>query len=186
MADPSGLSGGVCEIFTKPIANESLIEQDTDWDFCHVEIQNKMYIDNMFMGIGYVVFNAIFYLLNSKIKLLHLWIASVCLSAVSAFILPDLTNDLAILISFSLFLLGSGASINVFNVIVVEIFPTHLCGMALSLALLTGRLATFIGANGVGILLETHCRLSIYLVATLIASCVLCGFYLPKKTLDQK
>lgn len=156
-----------------------------DWDNCHVEIQDKMYIDNMFMGIGYLIFNMIFYLLNAKINLLYLWIVSVSISSISAFILPDLTNDLAILVFFSVFLLGSGASINIFNVIVVEIFPTHLCGMALSLALLTGRLATFIGANGLGILLETHCRATIYLVAALVGSSVICGFYLPKKVIKE-
>lgn len=180
-------SKGVCDIFTAPRTLQIHPTNSTisHWDDCSIQVQDKMFLDNMFIGIGYLIANTFYSLFNIKFNLLYIWIISVAVSSLSAFTLPSLTNELAILIFFSLFLIGSGASINIFNVIVVQIFPTHLCGMALSLTLLTGRLATFIGANGLGILLESHCEIAIYGVAALVTLSTICGFYLPKKVIGD-
>lgn len=191
LGTPSTSSGGVCEIFTKPsisglISGTDSLRESFDWSNCHVEVQNKMYFDNMVLGSGYIIANGIYSVLNVKYNLTYIWIGSVTLSAISAFALPNLTEELTILIVFSLFLLGSGASINIFNVIVVQIFPTHLCGMAFSLTLLIGRLSTFISTNVLGILLERNCELTIYGVSTLISIAILCGFYLPKQVIQER
>lgn len=175
-------------MFVKPSIplNDTISELPLDWNNCHVQVQDKMYLDNLVLGCGYIIANGIYSILNVRINLLYVWIGSVTLSCISGFILPGPTNEVAIMIFFSLFLLGSGASINIFNVIVVQIFPVRLCGMAFSLTLLIGRLSTFISTNVLGILLETHCEVTIYGVATLIALSIICGFYLPKEVIKGR
>lgn len=180
-----GIPGGtVCHIFSHPIQSVpkdlALIEV-VDWSGCFVEVQDKIYWDNMAIGVGYLLSNTVFYLFTKKFKLLHILIICMLVSSASAFVLPSLSNEWAILICFTLLLTGASSGIHIFNVLVVEIFPNSLCGMALSLASLAGRAGTFIGANELGVLLESKCEVAIYGIAFLIAACVVCAALLPKK-----
>lgn len=170
----------VCEIFASFADNGTLIE-DSNWAECSVDIQDKMYVDHFVIGLGYLVSNTIFYLFAKKIKLLSILIFSMVISSASAFLLPSLTNQWAILVCFTLLLTGASSGIHIFNILIVEIFPNTLCGMALSIASLAGRAGTFIGANELGLLLESHCEGAIYGIAILIAACVVCVRLLPKK-----
>lgn len=183
LGDSSRSGFGICDNFSKPTAavlNETLGRSE-NWEDCSVQLQDKMYIDNMFIGVGYLVANTLYSLSNMKFNLQYVCIVSMAVSGISAFTLPSLTDERAILVFFSIFLIGSGACINIFIVVMVQIFPFHLCGMALSLTLLTGRLGAFIGANGLGVLLDTHCEVTIYGVATLISLITICAYSLPKK-----
>lgn len=166
---------------TSPIVNNGALTEDTNWAECSVDIQDKMYIDNMVIGLGYLASNTIFYLFSKKIKLVTILIFSMLISSASAFVLPSLTNQWAILVSFTLLLTGASSGIHIFNILIVEIFPNLLCGMALSIASLAGRAGTFIGANELGLLLESNCEVAVYGIAILIASCVVCVRLLPKK-----
>lgn len=171
----------VCHILSAPGNNSHHGPTHDNWDDCQVEVDDRMFIDNAIIGVGYLVSNAFFYFLNSKVKILYIIAASMSACSACAFALPSLTNELAIVICFTIFIIGGGASINMANVLLVEIFPVFICGMALALAQLTGRLSTFIGANAIGLLLETDCELVIYATGGIIAVGVVSLMLLPKK-----
>lgn len=152
-----------------------------EWNECVVQIEDKMYIDNLIIGLGYFISTTIIFICNSRIQMRFLISAAMGLSSFSAFLLPSLSNELLIVICFTVFIIGCGATIVIFNVLVVETFPTFICGMALGLCLLVGRLGTFLGANAFGILLENSCVMTIYGVAIMIGLCVVCVVLLPRK-----
>lgn len=170
--------GRVCDIFSGSANNES--QSEVIWDDCTVDIQDKMYIDNAILGVGYLVAVTTFYYCNSKIRILYLVMSSMTISSVCAFLLPSLSNPVLILICFTLFLVGSGTGITIVNILLVQIFPTYVCAMALSLTLLVGRFGAIVGSNGLGVLLETNCELTVYGVASLIGCGVICAYLLPK------
>lgn len=152
-----------------------------NWDECKVEVREKMFIDNMIVGAGYLLANAFFYFFNTKVRIFYIIVVAMTSASLCCYILPNLTNSAAIVTCFTIFLIGAGASINTANILLVEVFPSHICGMALGLAQLTGRLSTFIGTNLIGVLLETDCEAVIYVTASLIAVGVISLIFIPKK-----
>lgn len=179
----SGNDGArICDIFSSPRHLEIIVVNSTTTEgICVVAIDDKMYIDNLIVGVGYLVANIGFFSTIQRFRISYLIITATAISSISAFLLPSLTDELWIVICFTLFLIGCGASISIFNTLVVAIFPTYICGMALGLVLLTGRGGTVVGSNGLGILLETHCEATIYGVAVLVAAAMVCVILLPKK-----
>lgn len=176
LKDSSG-SVDMCKVFSTPRGSNAT----GDWTECTTEIPDKVYIDNMAIAVGYFVTNTIIYFCHVKFPLRYITIASMSVSCLSAFLLPNITNEWLIVICFVCFVTGSSVGISIFNVVVVEIFPNYLCGMAISLALLTGRIATFIATNGLGILLETHCEVAVYGTGLLLVTAIICLYSLPKK-----
>lgn len=150
-----------------------------NWDECTVNIKDKMYTDNMIIGVGYLFSNAAFHLFSGKIRIVVINAVSMSISCISALLLPSLTNQLAMVICFTVFIIGSGSSIHVISVLVVDIFPACVTGMALAIELLVGRMGTFIGSNGFGVLLETNCEAVMYGTASMIGLAVVCLLLLP-------
>lgn len=173
----------MCDIFQAKANQTNAVSTDEEinWDECTVDIQDKMFIDNLYIGLGYVVINTAFYFFNMRIKILYIIVAAMTVSSASAFLLPSLTDNTLIMIAFTVFIVGSGACISIFNVLVVGIFPTFICGMAISLGILAGRIGSFLGSNGFGVLLENHCELTIYGIGTMIAANLICVLLLPQK-----
>ncbi|XP_073949735.1 uncharacterized protein [Choristoneura fumiferana] len=66
------------------------------------------------------------------------------------------------------------------NAYAVEIFPTHLRGMAVSLALMLGRLGSVLGTNVAGLLINASCETTFYLFGGLLLLCGLMAILLPK------
>ncbi|XP_063822729.1 synaptic vesicle glycoprotein 2C-like [Ostrinia nubilalis] len=74
----------------------------------------------------------------------------------------------------------TGLSIGPINAYSVEIFPTELRGMAVSLSMMLGRLGSISGANIAGAMINTACEPMFYMFAGFIMFCSLCAFLLPK------
>lgn len=177
-------NNNICQVFSPPtIANETVaFEFNTKpKDVCLIGIPEKIFIDNLVMAFGYILANTIMYICHMKIPLLHITIGSMVVSTMSAFLLPNLGNQWMIVLCFVCFIAGSSVGISILNVVLVDIFPSHLCGMAISLALLMGRIASFVALNGLGVLLESYCQVSIYGTGILLIIAVMCLFNMPKK-----
>lgn len=173
-------SAKVCDVLSSGGAHGPVIT-DGNWTECYVHVDDKMFIDNTIVGLAYLVSNAIFYFLNSQVDIKYITGFAMAAASICAFALPSLTTEWIIVVSFTVFLMGGGLSIGLTNVLIIEIFPSSVCGMAVGLAQLFGRLATFIGTNAIGILLETQCEATIYGTATLIGGGVLTLLLLPRK-----
>ncbi|XP_070498292.1 synaptic vesicle glycoprotein 2B-like [Chironomus tepperi] len=90
-------------------------------------------------------------------------------------------------------LLACGLSVNVITGSTLELFPTSLRAMAVSLSLMCGRLGSVFGSLVVGLLLDKYCKYAfLYSGTTLIICCCLI-FFIPnisnrrgKKSCDNK
>ncbi|XP_058813431.1 synaptic vesicle glycoprotein 2B-like [Topomyia yanbarensis] len=76
-------------------------------------------------------------------------------------------------------LLTCGYCINVVNAVTVDLFPTNLRAMAVCISLMFGRLGSVVGANLVGVLLDTHCDLTFWISGISLISCGILSFFIP-------
>lgn len=88
--------------------------------------------------------------------------------------------DLPLLaIWFYLILLTCGFCVSVVNACTVDLFPTNLRAMAVCISLMFGRLGSVVGANIVGILLDSHCELTFWISGVSLIACGLLSFFIP-------
>ncbi|XP_063360173.1 synaptic vesicle glycoprotein 2A-like isoform X2 [Cydia amplana] len=66
------------------------------------------------------------------------------------------------------------------NAYAVEIFPTHLRGMAVSLAIMLGRIGSVVGTNLAGLLINASCESTFYFFGGLLLVCGFMAFLLPR------
>lgn len=64
-------------------------------------------------------------------------------------------------------LLSCGVTVILLNSVTYDLFPTNLRGLAMSVSLMFGRLASLVGGNIAGLLLEKHCS-ALYIVSGMI------------------
>lgn len=181
----SGL--GFCAIFSgKSQASQNENVTTIYSEECNVTVKDKMFIDNAILGVGYLMANTVIYILQTKFKLRHIVILLLSVSCVCGFILPSFTSEVAVLICFTVFLMCAGSCVTTVNIVTVGLFPTFLRGMTLSMTIVLGRVAIVIGVNVMGFLLESHCELTMYLVAGLVAiAALLTAFLLPRKAISE-
>lgn len=179
---------GFCGVFgDKGVAmdNTTINEVLFGEDKCNVQVQEKMFIDNIILGAGYMAANTMIYLLQMKLILRHIVILFLTVSSVSAFMLPNFNSEVAVLVLFTLMLTTSGSCITTINIVTIGLFPTSLSGMTLSMTLVLGRIAIVIGVNVMGFLLEINCQATIYTVGA-ITTCaaLITAFLMPKKAIS--
>lgn len=181
------MMSGFCDIFT-PVATEIVVNETVPIlpSECVVIVKEKMFQDNLILGAGYLLTNTIIYILSLKINLRPIVIGMLAISSVAGFLLPNFTNEYAVVILFTVFLMCSGSCVTTINIVTVSIFPTYLRGMTLSLTIVFGRISILLGVNGMGFLLESGCAPTIYAVAALVAAGSLVGLLLmPKKPIEE-
>nr|BAM18768.1 unknown unsecreted protein [Papilio xuthus] len=72
-----------------------------------------------------------------------------------------------------------GLAIGPVNAYAVEIFPTHLRGMAVSLSMMIGRVGSVFGANVAGAMLNAVCEATFYFFGGFLMFCGLLSFLMP-------
>lgn len=83
------------------------------------------------------------------------------LSTVACILINFVTGYLASVISFSVFS-SSGLAANIVMAVAVNLYPTQYRAMATSFILMCGRIGGVVGANIVGLLLESYCTSIFY------------------------
>ncbi|XP_049277272.1 synaptic vesicle glycoprotein 2B-like [Anopheles funestus] len=88
--------------------------------------------------------------------------------------------DLPLLaIWFYVILLTCGFCISVVNACTVDLFPTNLRAMAVCISLMFGRLGSVVGANIVGLLLDSQCELTFWISGVSLIGCGVLSFFIP-------
>ncbi|XP_004929455.2 putative transporter SVOPL [Bombyx mori] len=115
----------------------------------------------------------------------NLLIIIFCLIGVFCILINYITEDMlfAVLLS-SVPIMGLG--IGPVNAYAVEIFPTQLRGMAVSLSMMLGRTGSVVGTNVAGILLRAACEATFYLFGGLLLVCGGLTLLLPKSREEHK
>jgi VNT family MFS transporter (synaptic vesicle glycoprotein 2) len=78
-----------------------------------------------------------------------------------------------------LVMLLSGLNMSVVNTSTVELFPTTLRAMVVSISMMTGRIGSVIGSNFVGLLIKNYCTYTFIMPAVLMVSGGILSFTIP-------
>lgn len=158
---------GICEIMESThyeALNITARESMTD---CNVVLNEEMFTNNMVLGMIYTISFILLGLGLNKISLKRTLTTMLCLGTTCAVLIQHITNGTLLLGVFCLFIIFCGVSVPLVNATAVELFPTHLRGMAISVAILVGRMGTVSGANSIGFLLDMDCGSTFYGTAVL-------------------
>lgn len=129
---------------------------------CVAVVHNEMYYNNMYLGTAYVTAFLLLALGLNKISLKNTLTGMLAVGVISGVCIQHITNDILLVITFCLFIVSGGVSIPLVNATAVDLFPTNLRGMAISVSILIGRIGTFAGANTIGFFLDMNCGFTFY------------------------
>jgi VNT family MFS transporter (synaptic vesicle glycoprotein 2) len=87
------------------------------------------------------------------------------IASISLVLLNFVTDKVAIDILFIVLLTLPGICVAVINLIMVDIIPTYLCGMAVCLVMTAGRIGSIVSSSVVGIMLQWNCTVTFSLYA---------------------
>lgn len=76
-------------------------------------------------------------------------------------------------------LLASGVTVILLNTVTYDLFPTNLRALALSVSLMFGRLASLLGGNIAGLLLERHCSVLYNFSGAILVCTGVLTFFIP-------
>ncbi|XP_063216929.1 synaptic vesicle glycoprotein 2B-like isoform X2 [Bacillus rossius redtenbacheri] len=117
---------------------------------------------------------AVHFISRKSFTLLLVVVAAACGLGLDFVNMPSLVTALACVMVSVLFI-----GVSVVSSFVVDVFPTHLRGMAMSLGLMAGRIGTVSGNMILGALLEHYCDVVFYFIAAICLGCALPTFLLP-------
>ncbi|KAJ8965416.1 hypothetical protein NQ314_004169 [Rhamnusium bicolor] len=156
----SGKTGvTICEA----LSFNSTVQEDTAT--CNNVVNDRVFILNIIIGVYYLVAYSTWFVLIKALRTRNFFITCMGISAIGTAVLCYLSDRILIDIIFITTLVLPGISITIINVWVVEIFPTHICGMALCTVLTVGRLGSVVSSSVVGIMLEWSCITTFMLYA---------------------
>ncbi|ALC46845.1 CG31103, partial [Drosophila busckii] len=178
-------SSTVCEILDNSFKNSSNTNATNDNELCSSVITEKTYIDNMIVGVAFLIGFAIQGAILNPLGRKNVLLGALILSTLSGILLHFITNTTIVLILFCLYILLPGLSISIMIGAVVDLVPTHLRyfhelvhkrkvinvnayrGKAVSLCMSLGRLGIIAGTNIIAVMLQPYCN-STFALLTII------------------
>ncbi|XP_069703386.1 synaptic vesicle glycoprotein 2B-like isoform X2 [Periplaneta americana] len=164
----------------KVIINESLILVDEPC--VPVQIGDSMYIYSMIVGFTTSVFNlsasSVINCIGKK-KILVLGYALNCFCVIGMY----WCNSMEVLLVVASLFIGSGSmSSNALMSVVVDLFPTSLRTMAVSITMMTGRIGALTGNITFPVFLGISCAMPFFLIGAISLVCSVLTFLLPRTT----
>ncbi|XP_070062832.1 synaptic vesicle glycoprotein 2C isoform X2 [Drosophila virilis] len=167
----------VCQIL-----DSSYVEQNSSTNstvICSDAISTKTYIDNMIVGIAFLLGFSIQGTLLNPLGRKNVLMAALVFSIASGILLHFVSNPIAVLVLFCLYILLPGLSISIMLGAVVDLVPTNLRGKAVSLCMSLGRLGTIAATNLIGVMLHPYCNTTFALFTFILFVCIVIVFRLP-------
>ncbi|KAM3963683.1 synaptic vesicle glycoprotein 2B [Aphomia sociella] len=154
-------------------------DEVTDESVCDDTITNLTFVISSVSNISCALIALVVSMLVKLMGKKALLIAMFFVIGMFCILINHVTQDMvfaALLSSIPL----SGLGVGPVNAFAVEIFPTHLRGMAVSLAMMIGRIGSVIGTNVAGLMINAVCEATFYSFGGLLLLCGFLAFLLPK------
>lgn len=178
----------ILDISTSVTANETAMTVDTDKDeYCEqVIVDSSMYLNIIIIStcscVAFILGKMFIKLLGNKNLLLICYVvAFMCV-----IIMHWSTSNLMTLILACLFVGLLVVTINLVISVIVNIFPTSLRTMAISLAMMVGRLGALLGNVIFPIMLNIGCIVPIIALAIFLLLCIVLTIFIPKPRVPIK
>ncbi|XP_034112880.1 synaptic vesicle glycoprotein 2B [Drosophila albomicans] len=167
----------VCQVIDASIDQSHL--NVTNSQICNDQISIKSYIDTITYGsaliAGYIVMGFVINRIGRKASIT----GGLSIAAGCAVALIWITDEIAIVVCFCLYLVLPGLCISVLSGAVVDLVPTHLRGKAVCICLMLGRTGSVFGSNIIGVLLESYCTITFGVFSGFVLVCALLTLMLP-------
>ncbi|KAJ8960610.1 hypothetical protein NQ318_013902 [Aromia moschata] len=132
---------------------------------CSTDVDDRVFILNIVIGAFYGLCFAAWGVLDKMLGTKKFYISCMVISAVATALICVVSQKVLIDAFFVSALTISGMCVSIVNCWVVKIFPTHVAGMALCVALTAGRLGSLVSSLVAGVMLEWNCTVTIMLYA---------------------
>uniref|UniRef100_A0A182INB7 Major facilitator superfamily (MFS) profile domain-containing protein n=1 Tax=Anopheles atroparvus TaxID=41427 RepID=A0A182INB7_ANOAO len=147
-------------------------------EVCHQKLDISAYEHSFVLETIYALGFAVIGLIVNAVGRLSILVFIFGVCGISGILIVFI--DLPLLaIWFYLILLTCGFCIGVVNACTVDLFPTNLRAMAVCISLMFGRLGSVVGANIVGVLLDTNCELTFWISGVSLIACGVLSFFIP-------
>ncbi|XP_017143778.1 synaptic vesicle glycoprotein 2B-like [Drosophila miranda] len=167
-------SSTVCEI---------LSEYDTKAEnstlACSDHISSKTYIDNIIVGVAFLIGFSIQGTLINPLGRKNVLLAALIIATFSGICLHFFGNRTAVLVLFCLYILLPGLSISIMLGAIVDLVPTHLRGKAVSFCMSLGRLGIIAATNLMGLTLQPYCNITFAICTFVLFVCVVLVYIIP-------
>ncbi|XP_055843962.1 synaptic vesicle glycoprotein 2A-like [Episyrphus balteatus] len=167
----------ICEVV---YAKHASIYKEDGSMTCQASLEDNTFMYSLVMEILYATgFAVIGVIINRVGKIPILFVVLIFFASCGIASIHVDNPSISVYLYVLLFLAGVG--INVLGAATVELYPTHLRGMAICISLMFGRLGSVVGANIVGLLLAEHCESTFYISTVALILCGFLAFLIPKQ-----
>ncbi|TMW47207.1 hypothetical protein DOY81_007713 [Sarcophaga bullata] len=179
-----GISSTVCELIDESYRKERLnatIQENHDEmnNICDDSISSKTYIDNIILGVAFLIGFAIQGAILNSLGRKNVLLACLAVSALCGLLLYVVTSTTGVLALFCLYILLPGLAVSIMFGASVDLVPTHLRGKVVSLAFTLGRLGVIVNSNLVAAMLEPYCDGVFGIITGAIIVCAGLVYFLP-------
>lgn len=134
-------------------------------DSCNMTIGDDIFIQNIIIGFAYLVGYSAWGVVVNALGNKNFFSICMIVSSIGTVVICLITNKLAIDVLFVVILMLPGITVAVISAIMVNIIPTHLCGMAICISMTAARLGSIVSSSVVGAMLEWNCTVTFMLYA---------------------
>ncbi|KAF6203746.1 hypothetical protein GE061_002080 [Apolygus lucorum] len=143
-------------------------------------IDPSVFTNTLVSGLSLVSGNIVAALLMSRLPRRFMPVFFMFGAAVCVLGLFVVRSSTEYLVATSLFQLFIGTANLVHNALVVDIFPPEVCGRAICMAIMMGRVGAMISNLALGSLLDISCAVPLVMSATFIAAGGFASFFIPR------
>ncbi|XP_037827198.1 synaptic vesicle glycoprotein 2C-like [Lucilia sericata] len=177
-----GNSTTLCEILDESYRRDRLNVTNEEGDIslvCDDTISPKTYINNMIMGLAFLVGFSVQGMLLRPLGRKNVLIGGILIGALCGILFNIITNTTGILILLCLCILLPGLGVSVMCGIIVDLVPTHFRGKAVSLGFTLGRIGTIVATNLFAAMLQPYCAGIFGIITCVLFVCAGIVYYLP-------
>ncbi|XP_052565162.1 putative transporter SVOPL [Culex pipiens pallens] len=151
---------------------------------CKQTLEETTYMYTFIADVFYMLGVGLITLIIDKVGRLAVLVFIFTCSGIAGILVVFLAMPSVTIWLYMILLLGC-YNINVINAVAVDLFPTNLRAMAVSISLMFGRIGSVFGTNMNGLLLDSHCEATFWIASVIMLLCGVLSFFVPdihKKT----
>ncbi|EDS32606.1 synaptic vesicle protein [Culex quinquefasciatus] len=151
---------------------------------CKQTLEETTYMYTFIADVFYMLGVGLITLIIDKVGRLAVLVFIFTCSGIAGILVVFIAMPSVTIWLYMILLLGC-YNVNVINAVAVDLFPTNLRAMAVSISLMFGRIGSVFGTNMNGLLLDSHCEATFWIASVIMLLCGVLSFFVPdihKKT----
>uniref|UniRef100_A0A1Q3FNK2 Putative synaptic vesicle transporter svop n=2 Tax=Culex tarsalis TaxID=7177 RepID=A0A1Q3FNK2_CULTA len=145
---------------------------------CKQTLEETTYMYTFIADVFYMLGVGLITLIIDTVGRLSVLVFIFCCSGIAGILVVFLAMPSVTIWLYMILILGC-YNVNVINAVAVDLFPTNLRAMAVSISLMFGRIGSVFGTNMNGLLLDSHCEVTFWIASIILLVCGVMSFFIP-------